>query len=280
MKHLKWWVTVMALLLLPEIFGQRNQTIGNVVFDETLLYAEVKQMNQFFRRFNNEEDARGVKYATESPYYQNNEIRIQYFNSLFDKYSLLLNPSINKEFSDFVLNKKKPFYLDFYKTHWFAEVSAKVLWNNTDIKDVIYYLKIEADRLGHKWVISNIYFAPFDNAFPTLPDSIKDQHFLHPKSHEIDFINMPKEFRNIEFLSAYFQKDFSPDMLTLFLYESNKGNIRFLNVNTVKFHFVLDEAWYFEVSYLNRNETNCGWLITNLLKIETEATKELLNTFD
>lgn len=271
---------IMALLFIQNIFGQRNQTIGNVIFDESLLYAEVKQMNQFFRRFNNEEDSRGVKYTTESPYYHNNEIRSQYFNSLYDKNSLLLNYSIKSEFSDFVLQSENPYFLDFYKTHWYAEVSAKVLWNNSEIKDFIYYLKIEADRKGHKWVISNVYFAPFDNRFPILSDSIKNQHFLHPKSHEIDFINMPKEFRNTEYLSAYFCKEFTPDYLTLFLYENNKGNIRFLSVNTIKFHFLLDEGWYFEVSYLNRNDMNSGWLITNLLKINKADFSELYQTFD
>lgn len=279
MKYLKLIFIILTTLFFQNIFAQRNQTIGNIEYDETLLYAEVKQVNQFFRRFNNEEDAFGVKYATENPNYHNNETRSRYFNALFDKHSLLLDKATVKDFTQFVLNPKKPCFLDFYTTHWYAEVSANVLWNNKESKNFTYYLKLEQDREGHKWVISNVYFSPFD-CFPVLPDSVKNEHFLHPKSHEIDFINLQKEFRDPEFLSAYFHKNFTPDMLTLFLYETNKGNIRFQNVNTIKIHFLLEEGWYFELSYMNRSDMNSGWLITNLLPISKENYLELIKTFD
>ncbi|MDD4848787.1 MAG: hypothetical protein PHR53_08515, partial [Bacteroidales bacterium] len=172
-----------------------------------------------------------------------------------------------------------PYFLDFYNTEWYAEVSAKVMWNN-EIKDIIYYLKLEAEREGHKWVVSNIYFAPFDELYPELPDSIKQAHFLHPKSHEIDFINLPKEFRDAEFFSSYLYQSYQPDPISIYLYELKKGNIKFLSVNNTKFHFLIEQKWYFEIIFFNRNEVNSGWLISNLLPITEQEYPILRRTFN
>lgn len=280
MKLLKIIIALSFIGLIQNVFAQMNQTIGKIEYDETLLYAEVKQVDQFFRRFNNEEDARGVKYDFKDPKYHNNDIRSKYFYALFDKYSILVTSDAKNEFSNYVLNPKNPYFLDFYNTEWYAEVSAKVLWNNSETKEITYYFKLEHEREGYKWVISNIYFAPFDYLYTPLSDSIKESHFLHPKSHEIDFINLPKEFRDPEYFSAYLYKDYQPDPLTLYLYELKKGNIKFLNVDNTKFHFLINQKWYFEIIYFNRNEINSGWLISNLLPVSEQEYSTLRNTFN
>ncbi len=48
----------------------RSQAIGNYVEDETDLYTSTKQVNQFFRRFNGEEDMKGERYYPEDKDYR------------------------------------------------------------------------------------------------------------------------------------------------------------------------------------------------------------------
>ena len=54
-----------------------------------------------------------------------------------------------------------------------------------------------------------------------------------------------------------------------------KGNIEYVSVTDVKFHFFQVEGWYFEISNFNRWSFNSGWLISNLLHVG-EADKEAI----
>ena len=53
------------------------QTIGDFKMDETELYAMTKQMGQFMRRFNYEEDQFGERLNPKDPRYHNKEMRRQ-----------------------------------------------------------------------------------------------------------------------------------------------------------------------------------------------------------
>jgi len=57
------------------------------------------------------------------------------------------------------------------------------------------------------------------------------------------------------------------------------GQLKFKEINSVKFHFFQVKNWYFELSYFNRNDTNSGWLISNLKFVNDEEKKELIKSF-
>ena len=65
-------LVVLGLILALPTFGQ---TIGDFKMDETELYAMTKQMGQFIRRFNYEEDQFGYKINPKSPDYRNKQKR-------------------------------------------------------------------------------------------------------------------------------------------------------------------------------------------------------------
>src|SRR5438034_1259030 len=52
--------------------------------DESKLYAQTKQVNQFFRRFNGEEDEKGERYHPNDKQYHNAKLRKKYLGILFD----------------------------------------------------------------------------------------------------------------------------------------------------------------------------------------------------
>jgi hypothetical protein len=135
-------------------------------------------------------------------------------------------------------------------------------------------LELEKENLGIKWVINNVYFYPFSKLFYT--DSTAMAKFLHPMSHEIDFMNLIKVFREPETVEYYFDEDFKPDFKTLFLYEIKNGDLKFETIENVSFHFFQLNGWYFQLKEFNRTGFNTGWLISNLSKIPEDEKDMLL----
>ncbi len=241
--------------------------------DESALYSQTKQLNQFFRRFNAEEAEDGQRLSENDPQYRDNAERQKYLRMLFDNETSNIDNATKREFAEDVI-ANNPQFLSFHGGEWFAEVITKFVWNGKE-HALSMYMELEKENLGSKWIISHVYFEPFAKAIAPKNENKK---FLHPMSHEIDFMNLNKVFRAIENIGDYTAKDYSPDHLSMFLYEAGKGNLKFKSVSEVKFHFFQVDQWYFEVSDFNRSGYNTGWLISNLVKTEGED-KELLKRY-
>ena len=263
---------IIGFLLLVSVLPVLAQDVDQYLGDEAALYAETKQINQFFRRFNCEEDLQGKRLNEGDPYYHDLEFRRKYLEMLFDKSNPHLENSTKEAFINEVSTGDEPFFLDFYGGRWFAEVSAKFMYNGSP-RTVILFLELEKENLGIKWVITNVYFYPFTELF--YKDSTSSSKFIHPMSHELDFMNLIKVFKDKESIEYYFEEGYKPDFTTLFLYEVKKGGLVFNTIEKVRFHFFQTPDWYFELHEFNRPGHNTGWLISNLSKIPEEQ-KELL----
>ena len=77
-------ILILALTI-AIVWPVAGQTIGDFKMDETELYAMTKQMGQFIRRFNYEEDQFGEKLNPKDPKYRNNEMRRKSLPILFDQ---------------------------------------------------------------------------------------------------------------------------------------------------------------------------------------------------
>jgi hypothetical protein len=276
MKRLVYVLTYFIVMSFP-LIGMA-QSVGNFVDDESDLYASTKQVNQFFRRFNGEEDIKGERLYPEDKDYRNPELRKKYMGNLFNNDNGLISPSLKTEFINYLLDKNHPVYLDFGGGDWFAEVTTTFTYMGTD-QNLTIFLRLEKDTVGSKWVINQVYFEPFEKIFAN-QDSLRNagQKFLHPMSHELDFMNLVRTFESKSSLEQYLAWKYHPDYLTLFVYEFKKGNFSFKSINKVKFHFFQLDGWYFELSDFNRKGYNTGWLISSLTKV-TEDQKELLLKF-
>ena len=140
-------------------------------------------------------------------------------------------------------------------------------------------LTIEEENLGSKWVLTNVYFPEFNKLFPKGDIAEQQKHFLHPMSHELDFMNIYKIFKTPECIEYYADKSYSADNLSLFFYEIKQGNLVFEKVNSEKFHVFQIDNWYFEVSWFNREGYNTGWLISNLIFLKNNEKEELLKFY-
>lgn len=259
-------------LILFLSFPLQAQLVGDME-DESKLYAQSKQVNQFFRRFNGEEDEKGNRYYPGDKQYRSDKLRKKYLGILFDESNQSISNALKTEFVGDVIEKPSSSILNFHGGNWFSEVQAAFTMNGKEVP-VTLFMEIEKDRLGSKWVIQRVFADIFEPYF--YRDTTKTGKFLHPMSHELDFMNLRKAFSNKDSISQFTSKKFIPDHLSVFLYEVKKGNLKFKYVEQVKFHFFQLDGWYFEISQFNRPGYNTGWLISNLVKLNNDAEKTLL----
>jgi len=252
-----------------------NSTKGSE--DEAILHMMNKQVGQFFRRFNMEEDQYGKLLKTTDRRYHNTKIRKKLLEQMFDVHNPRTNSTLKNYFIEDVTDKKHPFYLEFLNNNWFAEVAATFTSNGED-QHLILFLNLEESGLGSKWVISNVYYSYTSGFFPDIDSAEAMKYFLHPQSHELDFMNLHKALDHPSRIQYYASDNFQPDYLTLFFYLMKTGQLKFKEILSVKFHFFQIPDWYFELSYYNRSDTNSGWLISNLKYIK-EADKPQLIKF-
>lgn len=240
---------------------------------EEKLYASTKQINQFFRRFNGEEDESGKRFFAGEKDYRDTKLRKKYLPILFDKETGYVSNDLKEEFIKYVSDKKKPLFLDFHSSEWLAEVNT--LFNfKGKTQSALLYMKIQAQGKGYEWVIDDVSFDPFKSKFKK--DTSSNKKFIHPMSHELEFMTLRKAFEQgspEQFTSRRYQ----PDYLTLFLYEMKQGNLKYSSVKDVKFHFFTIDGWYFELSNFNRPGYNTGWLISNLMKLENNQKRQMID---
>jgi hypothetical protein len=258
--------------------SKSQNTLGSLTDDESHLYAQTKQVNQFFRRFNNEEDLKGNRSYPGDSEYRSSDTRELYLNILFDEQSPIMTKKLKKEFVEKVSNPESPIFLDFHGDLWFAELSANFQHHKT-MESLMLFLQLEKENLGYKWVITNVYYDKFLKYFYKGDQQTINKSFLHPMSHELDFMNIRKTFRDPKYVEYYAANTFKPDYRTLLFYEIKQGNMEFESIGQLKFHFFQVDGWYFEVSYFNRPGGNSGWLISKLYKLTEPEKNELLQFY-
>ena len=269
-------VPVFLLALCLKVDAQVMGSLGEVQIDEREFYTMTKQMGQFIHRFNYEEDPTGKRLYASDKDYRNAAKRKDALPLLFDLDNPRTSGNLRNFFVEDLLKNRQ--FLEFLGGNWFSEVSAKFKWKGQDV-DISLIMTLEKDGLGSKWVISNVFFSEFQKYFPQGELADREKHFLHPMSHELDFMNIYKIFNDPQIVEYYASTDYQPDYLTLFFYEIKQGTLKFNHVESVKFHVFQIQNWYFEVSWFNRSGYNSGWLISNLIYLKEEEKEALLKLY-
>ena len=264
-------------LTIAIVWPVAGQTIGDFKMDETELYAMTKQMGQFMRRFNYEEDQFGEKLNPKDPRYRSNEMRRKSLPILFDQQKYGTQTDLQRYFIEDV-TKDDSTYMTFLGGRWYSEVSTTFRYNGK-LVNVSLILAVEKEGLGSKWVLTNVYFSEFNKLFPNGEMAEREKHFLHPMSHELDFMNIYEAFQNPEVIEYYASKEFQPNYLTLFFYEIKQGKLVFQHVDSVKFHVFQIKDWYFEVSWFNRSGMNSGWLMSNVIYMPEKEKTNLIKFY-
>ncbi len=234
--------------------------------DESELYASTKQVNQFFRRFNGEEDRKGRRFYEGDKEFRDVSLRKNYITLLFDKENQNIPFEQKKSFINDVTDKRNPKFLDFHEEGWFAEVNA-VFTRKGKEENILLFFIIQEEGKGYEWVLEQVSSSHYQQFFEK--DESEEKPFLHPMSHELDFMNLHKSLKQ-ENAVDFTGDDFKEDPLSIFLYEMASKQIQFKTVTSSKFHFFQCEGWYFQIAEYNRKGYNSGWLISDLTPIKKE----------
>jgi hypothetical protein len=267
---MKFLPTVLILFFPVCAFAQIQEDLG----DESGLYAQTKQINQFLRRFNAEETVDGDRLYPGDQYYQDPTVRKRYIEILFDKSNGGITKGKQNQFITEVVDQKK-ILLDLHSPNWFAQVEALVDYKGQS-KPITLFFKIEADGQGYRWAFSSVHFEPFNKEFKEIVEG-HEKPFLHPMSHEIGFMNLRKVIKKDEDLRKYILKDYKPDHLTLLVQAVRDNQLIFKTVTDTHFHFFQVKGWYFKVENLQRASFNSGWLITDLTQLQAGDQETLIN---
>lgn len=262
--HWRTHVILIFLLLFSAATWAQNLPSFQQLMPEKYLYTMNKQVNQFVHRFNMEEDPMGRPLERTDKRYHNNALRKKVLPLLFDMQNPRTSGKLQKYFIDDVTNPQHPVFLNFLDKNWYAEVSATFKDDKDNDVNLILFLTVEKEGLGSKWIISNVYDTDLKALFPRETEAGHMKYFLHPQSHEIDFMNLNKALDDPEHIEYYAATNYHPDYLTLFFYLMKTGKLHFEQLNSVKFHFLQIKNWYFELKYFNRDSENSGWLISDL----------------
>ena len=243
---------------------------------EEQLRASNKQINQFFRRFNGEEDENGKRYYAGDKRYRDASLRKKYVPVLFDTKTSQIDENVAKSFVQQITDKKSPVFLDFHQDDWLAEVNATFNYKGRSIQGLLY-MRLQPQGQGYEWIIEDVSFRQFSQWFGK--DKSSSKKFLHPMSHELDFMTLRKGLKDNQHAEQFTADEYETDYLSIFLYELNQGNLTFVSARTAAFHFFSVQGYYFSITNFNRPGYNSGWLISSLVPLENEDQKKQMKDY-
>ena len=275
LKQLVITIFILTGGLSAPLFAQGGKVDTESEWEEEVFRASTKQVNQFFRRFNGEEDPEGNRYLPTDRKYRDYKVRREYLPLLIDPSVYAGSLSTVETFFESVNDKKSPYFLDNHTDDWVAEVNCEFLFQGKS-KGVTLMMKLQPQGQGYEWIIEDVNADFISQLFNK--DTTDSKPFIHPMSHELDFMNFNKVFKKEINPESYTADNFKPDFLTIFLYELKSNRLQFQSVQSVRFHFFSVPGWYFELSEYNRPGMPSGWLISNLVAVN-EAQKQQIKDY-
>lgn len=255
-----------CILFFKDSYSQKNSHLE----DENFEY-EVKQIEDFIDRFNFSPDSYFIKY------YQNKFpgkklTRESLVKTLFNYQSFKPGAADTiKKFIATVVNPKKECFLNFYRRDWFAALDCQFERKGKPVK-VRLILEIQVDdtiTYACRWVICGI-----KSDMISIPDFRDSTRFINPSSHGTDFLALDKILNDKKNIVSYFDANFKPSNLSLFVNELRKGNLNFVQVNSITYHFFQIKGWEIEVKYFLNNTKISGWLISKVYKLPANQNKD------
>jgi len=223
--------------------------------DDLAFQQRVKQLDEFFKRFNYTHDVAG------KPVQMDTLLRKKYVLSLFDR-SYLQKASAERRstvmrFVESLIDSSRQ--IAFTNSDWYAEALCQVKYKGKAQK-ILVMLKTEQDSSGNqRWAIASVKM-PFLDLQPK--DSTQ---FLTPVSHELNFMQLSQATNSgKDNITAFKAKQASINPLGVFFYLVGVGELQISIVEKITYHFLQVPNYIFTVEHFERSGGNVGWLISSL----------------
>jgi hypothetical protein len=269
MHVLKFWIFISFSVCQNRLFSQVISNNDNAK-EKHFIY-EVKQIDEFFERFNDEKGSfiRGVYKAHHVKF---NIDRQRLIRSLFNYENMSKDSVMINKFVSDVTKKKKPIYLDYYGDDWYAELTCKFTYNSSFIV-IPVIMKIEmTPNKGSKWMIVAVGSSNLKSKIVVteMAQSKVKSNIISPTSNGTNFVSLKRAFDDKENLSDYFESVYMKRSNMLEFYNAILNrDIEFQDVIKLKYHFLLAGGWIFTVEDFIREELNSGWLINYMEKVSS-----------
>jgi hypothetical protein len=216
---------------------------------------EVKQLSQFFDRFNMR-DTVWLKTGMEPSRFTN---LLSLFNMRSGEFSK------GTSFLEFVQDVNDCNYmLAVTDSDWYAIVDMIFLCKGVS-KTIPLTMKYNHNSAGSSWVIAGV-------DLDSLGIKLKRENgFIDPVDNELNFIELSKIFKSKKDVLNYTNQNFRPDYLSIFISLVKTNYLIFSHVEQVHYHFLNIPGWIFKVDHFNRLDLNSGWLISEVFKATDSA---------
>ena len=229
--------------------------------DENFVF-KVKQIDEFIERFNNAK-ATPIRKYMRSNYAVDSLSHASLLIGLFDQEDTGWNEEEVRTFVAAVTHPESPTTLDFYDGGWYAELDCTGQYQGQEEKfTLVLSLEVLPRGLGSKWVINGV-----SADFLRLGYDTDRRRTLNPASHDTDFINLITALQDTVNFRNYLSARAKPSQLLLFFNELCEGHLVFERVDDITYHFMQVDDWVFKVRDFNRDTSNSGWLISELIRV-------------
>ena len=232
---------------------------------------EVKEIDEFFERFNDERES-FLRDVYKAHHIKFNISRQRLIRSLFNFENMSKDSLMINEFVHDVTRKKKPIYLHYYGDDWYAELTCKFKYNSSSIAIPIIMKMEMAQNKGSKWMIVAVGASALKSKIvrTEMVQSKTKTKIISPTSNGTNFVSLKRVFDDKENLSDYFESTYFKGSNMMEFYNAIlNSDIDFLEVIKIKYHFLLADKWVFTVEDFIREELNSGWLINHIQKVSS-----------
>ena len=248
------------------------QSIGNdYKIDEEIFTYKVKLIDEFIERFNDDKHS-FIRKEIESNGNNYELTRKKLLISLFNWENTEINTEFAKEFITQVLDPKKPNYISFTDSNWYARVTCVFQHEKKEIEiPIILHIRTYGNK-GSKWMITGILQNATITSETPLQETdtnrkLNSSKFIPTSNYALDFLELHRVFTDSISPINYFDESLletTRSKQLIWLLRQNK--LTFLFAKDIRFYFYQIPEWIFEVEQIERKSKNSGWLINKLYK--------------
>lgn len=289
MREVKWNVRiglVVFLLFCSNIFSEAQRfsigKSGSFAKINSLFIYEVKSIDEFIQRFNNDDHSylRKIYAVKNKPFsIERPDLIFSLFN--FENTSMMADTATIAGFINEIANTVSPGFLNFLDSNWYAEAQT-VVWLGKKKYLLPVTFRIKAQDDWAEWLIAGVgemkEFKDASGIKPKTETNLNTPTYLPTSSNATGFIELTDVFSDRVDYSLFFDPQYMKSTSgQRFLSQLKKNEVQFLYTNKITYHFLHIKNWAFEVECFQRNSMNSGWLINKLYRADSAKKEQIIS---
>jgi hypothetical protein len=245
--------TLFFFLYLFSVNAYSQLISDDSIRDQLIFNYKVKQLDQFFNRFNFKEKVQPINNIQPSRF-------INILSLLNGKDQALIHNPETLAFIQEVAGDSTN-YISYERKDWFSIVECIFIYKGREEKANLILKPVSNALNGFRWVITDAEFSNFD-----LGVGEDSTYFINPTNHEVGFTGLSEVLSEPVKMSAKVISGTELNHSALLLFLLRNNILKFKQIDHISFQFSI-KGYQFIVDEMNRNEINSGWLITKIKPI-------------